>query len=75
MRTNCIGASRIQLRNCLEKGVGSQRQVCQSQTVSTEGSPQNLFGTVLAQLGQIGPMEQQFCWEVLYNHYVLHVGA
>src|ERR1700728_2940285 len=23
--------------------------------------------------GQIGPMEQQFCWEVLYNHYVLHV--
>jgi hypothetical protein len=30
------------------------------------------FGTVG---GQIGPMEQQFCWEVLYNHYVLHVGA
>lgn len=25
--------------------------------------------------GQIGPMEQLFCWEVLYNHYVLHVGA
>jgi hypothetical protein len=25
--------------------------------------------------GQIGRIEQQFCWEVLYNHYVLHVGA
>jgi hypothetical protein len=22
-----------------------------------------------------GQMEQQFCWEVLYNLYVLHVGA
>ena len=25
--------------------------------------------------GQIGRLEQQFCWEVLYNLYVLHVGA
>jgi len=24
---------------------------------------------------EIGQMEQQFCWEVLYNLYVLHVGA
>jgi hypothetical protein len=30
------------------------------------------FGTVR---GEIGQMEQQFCWEVLYNLYVLHVGA
>ena len=30
------------------------------------------FGTVR---GGIGQMEQQFCWEVLYNLYVLHVGA
>jgi hypothetical protein len=25
--------------------------------------------------GEIGQMEQEFCWEVLYNLYVLHVGA
>src|SRR5271170_1346405 len=25
--------------------------------------------------GQIGRVEQDFRWEVLYNHYVLHVGA
>lgn len=25
--------------------------------------------------GKIGQMEQQFCWEVSYNLYVLHVGA
>jgi hypothetical protein len=31
-----------------------------------------LFGTVE---GQIGMVEQHFRWEVLYNLYVLHVGA
>jgi hypothetical protein len=30
------------------------------------------FGTVG---GEIGQMEQQFCWEVPYNLYGLHVGA
>jgi hypothetical protein len=30
------------------------------------------FGTVR---GEIGQMERQFCREVLYNLYVLHVGA
>jgi len=30
------------------------------------------FGTVE---GQFGLVEQHFLWEVLYNHYALHVGA
>jgi hypothetical protein len=46
-----------------------------------ETVPNKVFSLKVSQFrgslhgGQIGPMERQFCWEVLYNHYVLHVGA